>query len=742
MGTYRDTDLVRTHPFAETLADLRREMEVERISLSGLDEDGIAAFIAAASGQTIGEAELALVHALHAETEGNPFFVGQVLRHLVETGAVYEADGRWTYDGPVERLGIPEGVREVIGRRMSRLSEAANKALTVASVVGVEFDLSLLEAMQDASAAGDVLDGLDEALAARIIEEIPASRERYRFTHTLVRQTLYEELTSARRVRIHERVAEAIERLHARELEPHLAVLARHFIEAARAGRIDKAADYSLRAAKQAIERAAYEEAIELAERGLQILDLDSGPHDLERADFHIAIAEGSLWLGRPMDVRQAASAAAEAARAAGAADRLAWAGWWLSNTSIGIWDQAFDLCSEALASLGDDQPALRALMLASLAWLGTYVSRRKPLADTTHEALVNARQAGDPYVLGLAMFMRAWQMKDALGPDALVLDEGKQLARELFALAEQTGSRFTLANAFRLSGELSLVEGDLAGFEAAGDELSRLGEELRAALFGANGVGWRATAATLKGDFDEAEALLDTYEKRWGTLLTAAVTLAVRLHWLRLEQGRIEEAKAIATAGLPLLPMLPGWHSAVAADCAILGEDDQAREALAVLAADDFAIMRATPHATCAFGLAAEAITRLQDAELAERMLPLGLSQSGRMDVLGDCWASYGAIDRFLAMLSFTAGRFVEAETYFRAALELESGLPSPTAVARTQYWFARMLLARGGDADAEEAADLIDRCVSVAREVGMAQVEKDATVLQTQVPIRSRER
>ena len=126
VGPYRDTDLDRTHPLASVLADLRRDSRAQRIELRGLDEADVAALMEAAAGHDLDETARGLSRAVHGETQGNPFFVGEVLRHLAESGAIVQRDGRWTTDLTLEAIGIPEGIREVVGRRLSRLSDTAN----------------------------------------------------------------------------------------------------------------------------------------------------------------------------------------------------------------------------------------------------------------------------------------------------------------------------------------------------------------------------------------------------------------------------------------------------------------------------------------------------------------------------------------------------------------------------------------------------------------------------------------
>jgi predicted ATPase len=206
LATYRETDLSRTHPLSEVLADLRREARVEHMLLRGLDRADLTTLVAARAEQ---EPPAALVEALHAETEGNPFFVEEVLRHLVETGALRREGDHWISDQEIAKLGVPESVRDVVGRRLSRLSETANRVLGVASVIGRDFDVALIEAV--GGPTGDaLLDVLDEVLRARLVRETEAPG-RLSFSHALVQQTLYEELGTLRRVKLHWQIGEAIE---------------------------------------------------------------------------------------------------------------------------------------------------------------------------------------------------------------------------------------------------------------------------------------------------------------------------------------------------------------------------------------------------------------------------------------------------------------------------------------------------------------------------------------------------
>jgi predicted ATPase len=247
IGTYRDTDLTRTHPLTAALADFRRESGVERLALHGLDEAAVVDFVTAAAGHELAEPGVALARTLQQETEGSPFFIGEILRHLSESGAIFQEGDRWTFKGDIAALGIPEGIKEVIGRRLSRLSEAANKVLHLAAVIGRQFDVALLTRIAELPEEA-VLDALDEAAAAALVGEVPGAVDRFGFSHALIRTTLYEELSAARRARMHRRVGEALEELTGANPGARIDELAHHWLAATQVSDQTKAIGYARQA--------------------------------------------------------------------------------------------------------------------------------------------------------------------------------------------------------------------------------------------------------------------------------------------------------------------------------------------------------------------------------------------------------------------------------------------------------------------------------------------------------------
>lgn len=303
VGTYRSTDLDRAHPLAATLADLHRDGTANRLNLGGLDEDDVTAYVAEA-----GYDDEELAHALASVTGGNPFFLIEALRHVDESGGVWDQST------------LPQGVREAVSRRLSRLPIETNKALAAAAVIGSRFAVELVEQVVGA----DLVDAFDEARQAGIVIEEPGGF--YRFNHAIVRQSLLAELASVRRMRLHQRIATTLEASPGADDEL-LAELAHHYFECAWAGNAAKAVFYCRRAADQAMARLAYEGAADLYHRALHALeeiDDELPDRDDQTVELLVARCEALLAAG---DVVSAAGAVSQLQAATVDSARLAaWA--------------------------------------------------------------------------------------------------------------------------------------------------------------------------------------------------------------------------------------------------------------------------------------------------------------------------------------------------------------------------------------------------------------------------------
>lgn len=717
LATYRHTEI--SDALADMLADLRREPGgVDRLQLEGLGTEAVTAFVESVQGLASEDDGQALAEAVRVHTGGNPFFVGELLRHLAETGATYRRRGPWSYYADEDDVGVPTGVEEVVARRLRRLSETANDAVVRASVIGVEFDLQLLERVAD---DGDPLDGVEEAVRGHVVIEVSPSH--YRFSHALVRDAVYSRLTATRRGRLHRRVGEMLEASPGGR--QHIDALAHHFAAAATAGSAPKAAEYALAAARQAIDEAAWEEAIAVLQRGIAAQKAAGDPEPERRCDLLLLLAETWHRKYDPAMSFEVAEQALTLARGLDDPERLGAAGYWYVRGLMGARvresedaaQTSVDVAREIHRTLGDDAPSWRARLLA----IRPELREGQDRLATRREALALARETGDANAIGVALSF----LSGALGP--LQVREVLELAEEMVAAAPPNGWD-GWRNGIERRGRARLILGDRVGFEADVVACERFGRERRFWFFLWTPRYLEATLALLDGRFDEADGLaadaLQMAPEGFGMALEVAGRQRFRV---RTELGDDEEALNEARALVGNFAENPIHLSMLAAAESRLNRDG-ARGRLERFVEQGPTGRMPPERVPVSLAYRVEVSVALGSRLAAEGLYQSLLPYEGQIVIGGMGEGCQGAVDRFLGMLAGLAGRSGDAQAHFKSALALEAGLRSPPLLARTQYWCGRFQM-ESGDADGARAS--LAAALDTAERLGMKGLSRDAQAL-----------
>ncbi len=294
LATYRAADLSVTHPVTEAIKVLRQEQRVTRMDLKGWGDDDLIAYFEARAGHDLRGVRLA--HAVYRETRGNPFFVTEVARNLCETGIVFQSpSGRWEKSEHFDELSLPNSVQEVVGTRVSRLGAPARNLLSVAAVIGLEFDRDLLARIADTTAEA-VDDQLARAVRASFVQRLPGNPSRYRFLHTLVRDTLYRELPTLQRARLHRKVGDALEELGNDERRQRAGEIAHHLFRAiVTPPQVDRAIEAALRAGWVALESLAPDDAAHWFAQAVELADPPTESRNVWRIDALVGLGTAEL---------------------------------------------------------------------------------------------------------------------------------------------------------------------------------------------------------------------------------------------------------------------------------------------------------------------------------------------------------------------------------------------------------------------------------------------------------------
>jgi len=587
IGTYRDVEVDRAHPLSASLAELRRVASYDRITLRGLNADEVHRMMNAISGQDI---SWGLAETVHRQTEGNPLFVQEVLRYLRESGVATGDHGRWqvSSDTPLA-MAIPEGLRDVIGKRLSLLSTECNRILSIVAVIGREFRLDTLQKVADTTEE-ELFTALEEAKAAGVLEErstvgIGAT---FRFTHAFFRQTLYEETFTPRRIRIHQQVGSALEEIYARRREEHAAELAEHFAQSTEHDDLVKALEYSEMAAERAWSVYAYGENVRLLEQALKVQDVLDPEDKIRQCDL-LRILGNAL------------SAAGDPQRAI---DIELPKAFFLAE-SIGDRRRAYQVCRSALRALTNYKWGAAPATSEYVEWTerinryaepGTvtrvmadmYMGAVKYIAHQFQESvlLLNnainlARQLGDSRV-----FLEVATMWLAYVQSPQQLEKGLHLAEELYEISLTGSSRERAYMPYQFMIRVFLESGQYQLVEELSQEYQSIAKLTGQANILINSMTQEVRRAVFDGCLEKAVKIVQNMldrGKELGFSEYAGLQAGMIGMRLFLYLGRTEEALELST--LWTSPFTKIWSQPPALCLAHLGRDTEVKEILGQIA-------------------------------------------------------------------------------------------------------------------------------------------------------------
>lgn len=715
VATSRPEGLDVAHPLAATVEALLRQGVVHRLDLGPLAEADVASLLEDLAGSP---PPAAVGTAVHRHTEGNPFFVEEVFRHLAEEGALLDAEGRFRPDLVIDELEVPENVRLVLGRRLARLSRSAQDVLTAAAVVGRTFSYELLEAVGTLPPEA-LLDALEEAERARLIVAVAGDGEaRFAFAHDLVRHTLVAGLATLRRRRLHAAVAEAMELAPGRGPHEQAAQLAHHLWEAGTVAESEKVLRYLTLAADEALAAAAFEDARRDLDRALSRVP----PGDLRRrADLLVkaGVARRSLGLSEAaLAAWYEALALYEELSAAEEAARLCWEiGWQLSMT-VRL-REAADVAQRGLAALGGRTTAERARLLASAVGSVSLLGDHEAATEMLAEARDVAFALGDDRLLA-----------DVLVAEALHHFTCMRFA-DTAAAASRAGELLAGAGApWEVCQALTMVQhgllhcGRLEELASTFEQLEPLASRLRhvpAILWGGRHRAVVELLATADLARFEAFAVRD---------LELCVSNALRwvsdshtyLGLLGFWRGRWEDRRHLEEAAALEVPgAYTGRNVAyLFLQLAYAGDREGAR---AVLGPRRSALPRAgRKNGLGAWVLALAAVEGLAvmgDREEAAALYPLVVEAMATETLLR--FLDVRLIETVAGIAASAGGRWEEAEGHFGRAARLAEELPNRIEQSDVRRFHAAMLVERDRPGDRGRAAALLARAVEGYRAIGM---------------------
>jgi len=713
LATHREWELRRAQAGRRVLADLARAGR--QVALRGLTEAEVRRVLEQEAPG--GRVPAPLLASVMAATAGNPFFVHELVRLLRVQGRLDHTDL------PHGESFVPLRVRETVRRRLELLEPQCQAMLSIAAVVGQEFDRVVVGHVCGQPPAR-MLDLLNEAAAAGVVA--PLDRHRWAFSHGIMREALVESMAPGERARLHARIGGVLEARGARDLDTWFGELAHHFVEAAQGGvEPGKAVAYARQAARHAMRRLAFEEAVAQFEQALLALELDPAAGLGLRAELLLELGHAQRRTGEADAARATFARAAVVARRGGDVTLLARAALdfgGIGRERLGADRDWIALLEEALAGLRDDGP-LRTRVQAALAMARFWTDGVARCDALSGEAVAMARRLGDPATLAFALDCRLKAVWDADG-----LAERIAFAGEMLALAQAVGDRLLELEARRWK-VVSLFERcDVSGVDREIATTGRIAEELRDPFFHWQSVVWQAMRVVLAGDLERGEALageaLAAGERvQSGNSLPVYLGQMFDVRWIR---GTLGELAGAIGAQLDDSVAGPAYRCGLSLILADGGDAVGARREIDLVAPGAFAALPRNAARLSSLAVVAQAIATLDDPEHAPTLYRELLPLAGRNVVIGPALGCFGAVDRYLGLLAALTAQLDVAVGHLEAALATHAAMGARAWLAWTQHDLAAVLLRRGASGDRQRAAALRSAALEAATAIGMVRLRE----------------
>ena len=729
IGTYRNVELPRSDALVETLAGLHRQKGFCRVELDGLDESEVMTLVESSMGRSLDRADAAgLAAAVFGETDGNPFFVNELLRHLAETGALSESvRGTLVAEGTVSELVLPDSIREVVRARLLRLGPEAGRVLSVAAVIGGDFEVDLL-ARASGTREDALLDILEAASAADLVREPDGVPGRFRFTHALIRRTLYEGLGAHRRARAHGAVATALEEICGQRPGTRIGELARHW-SSARPLDVARAVSYARQAGDAALASLAPTDALHYYGQALELLATDEGGDPVLELDLVIGRGTAQRQTGDP-SFRSTLLGAARQAADLGDTGRLVRAALannrgWLS--SAGAVDtekvEILELLTDRVSPDNPDRALVLAALCSELAY-GSSLERRQSLAQ---EAIGIARSFGDDArIVRVLNHVFIPLLVPSLQEEALIR------TKDAIDRAERVGDPVVLNSAAVNRAIIAGRAGDFDELDRSIGVMKEMAEKLDQPNFTWEQLFVRATRALIAGDIDLAEQLA-TESLQIGSGCgqpDAALIFGAQLMIVNLQRGTLSDFIPLMEQWAADIPSLDkGVLNGVLAQAHAEGDHhDEAQWLLDEFGGVDFELPLDGAWFTgmTAYSDAAIVCGDVQaSAKLFARLTPWAhlMSYTGT--------TTDGPISHYLGGLCTVLGRYDDADAYFAQSASFSERVGAKFFGARTDLLWAWMLSTRGLPGDLDRARMVLARAKAVAAAHGYRNIERRCALI-----------